>query len=539
MQRCAEGNGKHALWPLSRESVVPAAVFSFLFAAASSATLWIAEPAFPLRQVALAFFGIFAFCLLVSICLCELVARLPLPDINPQAPGSKSGARTFFISFVILELVAIISLLSSYPAVCTTDSNDVLDMAQGNYEWKIHHRYDTLAAHHPLIYTLAVRAVLWATTPLNSLDASIFVFMVLQATYVSVALALSLALMKRAGLPRAFILFALVFYALSPVLTTHQAVMWKDVPFSATIILLAAVLLEAPPGLFSRKRLIVVGVLVLVLSLLRSNGLFVGIIVFACMGIVRVARWKQVAVLCLSLVLAMGVYTGPVYAAMGVAPAHFSEAVSMPIQQLAATIKAKGEITASDKELLGQVLPLKDWADSYVPNSPNSIKFHEGFDDRYLEANKAQFILAWLRTAPANPKVYLKAWLQETEGYWHPGYKLRRNLSNGPYDKPAADLLGWGFRPNEFVNTIGQSFPLLHDMGSYIWAIAFCLMLCIRVSGKRGAARSVLVFAPAIAVFVTLLLAAPISNDYRYVLSLYLMLPLLPAVYCLAARREA
>ena len=55
---------------------------------------------------------------------------------------------------------------------------------------------------------------------------------------------------------------------------------------------------------------------------------------------------------------------------------------------------------------------------------------------------------------------------------------------------------------------------------------------------KRSILAVITPYVPLLGLFVTMLIAAPIVSDYRYIFALYLVIPFLPQLFLLSTRDE-
>lgn len=446
----------------------------------------------------------------------------------------------FAVSFAIFMTVFALSLATSYPGQCSPDSVDIINQALGTSHYSNWHRYEGLSAHHPPFYTFLVWIAFTCTAWAGDTYLSIATAITLQAVYVAAAAAVAIALFNEAGAPRWSSILAIAFLAFTPVLPAHVVTLWKDAPFSATVLLLSAYLVYLQQaGEITPKRAIGLVAIIVPICLLRSNGLIVCMVVLLAMLLAfhkgrRIVASSAVLVLAMSLVI-----TGPAYSALYISKAHFSEAMAMPIQQLAAVIHEGEPIQGS--ETLDRILPLEQWGESYDPTTSNPIKFNPAFDDAYLEGHKAEFLQTWLANAPTHLDIYARAWADETRGYWEPGYQSVIAYAHTIGEKETVDLLHAGTNPAALANSPrlrGIVWPL-SGMGTYIWLLLAGMVASAILGGRKGLAQCALAVSPMLALYGTLLLAAPIVDDYRYVLPLYLVLPFLPYLVFRAARQRA
>ena len=455
--------------------------------------------------------------------------------------GFAKSRNVFFASFAIFMAVFIVSLLTTFPGQCSPDSEDIINQALGVSHYSDTHRYEGLSAHHPPFYTFLVWIALAVSSWMGDIHYSIAVAIVFQGIYVAAAISAAVGLLNECGAPKWATILAIAFLAFTPVLATHVVTLWKDAPFSASTLLLCAYiayLLHMQEVTWQRA--VWLTAIMLPICLLRSNGLIVCIITSAVLA-VAFARGRVAVILSAAFVVAVSlVVSGPIYGALSISKAHFSEAMALPIQQIAAAAHedARG---LHDAETLDRILPIERWGKSYDPTTANPIKFDPAFDDAYLESHKAAFLMAWIRNAPDHVWAYAGAWAEETRGYWQPGYQSVIGYGRTIGNAETMNYLHLGTNPTALSNSprLRGLLPPLFSMGTYIWLLLGAMTACAVIGGRKGLALCAVPLAPVLAIFATLLLAAPIVDDFRYILPLFLALALIPAFIVQAVRTRA
>ena len=461
-------------------------------------------------------------------------------DANNAPTPALRTRKTFVICFAIIELVFLIGLLSAYPGLCSTDSNTLIYQVTGQDYYGVGMEYSGLSNAHPIFYTFLLWIVFSITAFMGSTYASLFTFMLLQTCYVAACLAYALTWLVKTGASKTYVKIALAFVVISPVIAAHVIILWKDIPFAATVLLLVLHLVnyskQEKPTL---KQTLKLGILLLLVSLFRNNGYYVALIVGVYLLVFNACVRKHAAIVTATLIVCISLLHGPIFSAFSISQGHFAESVGIPLQQLGATLVAGGEIDESSQETLNNIFPLETWKECYNPETTNSVKHHEQFNNEYLDSHKAEFLSAWARTLPAHISTYVRAWVLETYGYWQPGYVAYIGTDNVTFnEEPAHDLLGLHYSPQLIANTLRHQFPFLLGMGSLIWFSLATLMFSIVNSKKQHVRTKASIIAapymPLIGLLATMLLAAPIVGDYRYIFSMYLVLPFLPQLYVLA-----
>ena len=514
-------------------SLVAGISFSLLFALACVVPPAVRENA-PLQASAIQFALLAAGACAVIAVLCLLLQKARVSEPRGFArPGV-----LFAVLFALMLAVYALSILTCYPGLCSPDSTDIINQALGSSHYSDWHRYEGLSAHHPLAYTFFVWVAFQLTAFAGDMYISICTAICLQAVFIAAMVSAAIVLFHRAGTPRWATVLAAAIVILVPVLPAHVVTLWKDGPFaSAMLLLVASAYYLMQKGEPDAPGAVALGFAMLAVCLLRSNGIIVCAI-SAVVFLLAFKRGRAVVVVSFAGALAVTLLVaGPVCSMLSVSKAHFSEAVAMPIQQVALSLK-EGEVSAQDRAFLSGILPARQWVALYDPGTPNPIKFSPDFNDAYLESHKLEFVGTWLHNMPANFPLYCRAWMDETYGYWMPGYESIIGYGKTIGEADAVDVLHIGTTPAALANSprIRGLAPMLFGMGWYIWLIGLCLIVCGAVGGREGLRQAIVPLAPVLALFATLLLAAPIVDDFRYMLPLYLTLAFLPCFLVGACR---
>ena len=435
----------------------------------------------------------------------------------------------FAICFAMVEFQFCFSLASAYPGYCTNDSNDIIDQALGISVYDDAHRYSGLANHHPVMYTLLFRLVYRVIAVFGGeLTLVVAVFLLLQCTVVACCCAWTLGVMRRLGVRGPYLVLAILFFAANPILALHGITMWKDVPFGALFMVFSVLLLQvAREKDLSMARLAQLSVVGLLLCFLRGNGIYIVLLCVIALAMSFKRQRRKVVAAGAALVLVCSFIQGPIFALFDIQKGHFAESISIPLQQVAAVVSAGGHITGEQRDFLAHLLPLDEMAQNYDGTCVNPVKFSPRFNDAFLESHKFEFFATWLGMMPGNVETYFKAWIQETYGYLQPAFQSWLGAETTLYEGNTMDLVGAGWDPLMAGRMLQDVFPNIFGYGSMTWCVLTAALFA--TWGKAGSRiRPLLFFVPSFGLIATLLIAAPTVHDFRYLLGLFYVLPILP-----------
>ena len=299
----------------------------------------------------------------------------------------------------------------------------------------------------------------------------------------------------------------------------------------AAVVLLALQLWDFAARGISRRGTLAAFALMLFLCFWRNNGLYVVaptllVLLVACRG----KAGRLLAAGAVTLVLTAAIQ-GPVYDALNIGKDSLTESISVPLQQLAATINEDRPLTEEQQQVLFTILPEDVWRSDYEPCLSDPLKSHAELDSAYLETHFGDFLRVWAQLLPANLDVYVEAYLLQTLGFWKPGSWLGYYYD---YFVGIQDLYGYGITGVDWFQTwFGHGLSGMLEQttrfvssGTMVWVMlgAFFFCLCKPKGRRKG---DLLLLTPLLFSWLSLMVAVPIAQSYRYILMLSLALPVL------------
>ena len=129
------------------------------------------------------------------------------------------------------------------------------------------------------------------------------------------------------------------------------------------------------------------------------------------------------------------------------------------------------------------------------------------------------------------PGDYLKAWIEETKGYWNGGYFFwiyTLQMGSNPYGIQTAvepNLIGRLFAA--FFRYLEKPAILqpLTSIGLHVWALVSCML--VNILKKK---EEFLLCIPVLVLIVGLWLGTPVYAEFRYAYPLIVSMPLILAV---------
>ena len=275
----------------------------------------------------------------------------------PSSLGHRaSAARWSFAGTLVLWFPMLLWFLGNRPGFFTFDSFDVWRQSSTGH-WE-----DT----HPIAYVIAMKI---SEIVLGS--ASLLAFS--QTLYVAAGLALLCRALVRAGCHRWTTYVACSVVASLPQVGGFAITLWKDIPYSAALLCVAARVIDLfafrlrrPRAVMPRALLRSLFLHLLAAILFRQNGVFFAIFLGSFVFVVKSGRRRGVAIMTGALVMIFLTIKLAIYPTIGVEHTPAEINIAGFVHDIDAALVKRPEIfTEADKALLEQAMPLSQWQRSY------------------------------------------------------------------------------------------------------------------------------------------------------------------------------
>lgn len=456
----------------------------------------------------------------LNILLCAL-NRLPLPTAFSER---SHPTRVFLFAFgTVVGIDLLYLLFVMYPGVLTTDSISTMNQITSGV-------YDNTM---PFWHTMTVKLFYTIGDAIfGECNAAVAFFHCVQIMFIAACFAYELTTLYQAGVHKLYIWTLYVIFAFVPYNIVYSVTMWKDVLFGAAMLLLVTAFYRILRNIGkSQMRNYVFFILGGVgLSLWRTNGWYAFLITALVMlFLLRKSNKKLLAVMW-GIMLVCWVLINPVLSALHVAETDVVEAFGVPFQQVARVVADGQEMSEEDEALLSEAFYLDRVKDLYTPETVDPIKF-EAFrrdNEEYMKEHLAEYLKLYIRLGLQYPDEYLKAWVEETKGYWNGGYLF------WIYTK-GVDTNELGIRQTGGENLISSLFAAffrylekpaifqpLYSIGLHVWIVIACCLVNM-LKGRKEFLLSV----PVIVIIVGLWLGTPVYAEFRYAYPVFLTMPVI------------
>lgn len=410
--------------------------------------------------------------------------------------------------------------------------------------------------HHPYFHTMILKVFFMAGYHLfGTYTGGMAFYTFWQMMIMSISYAFILYQFYKKGTRMLWLIAAFIFYALLPVNAMMTIYMGKDEFFSALFLLFTWMIIETMGHGEAQEEdkvcredsplwylgYFVIGFLICVL---RSNGVFVflGTVLvlfltdffkkrFAKDNPRRVMTVKRYVCIAFAL-LCFFIYNGPILSAMQVEQPDTIEGMTMPVQHILCAYLKGGTLTGEEIEMIDRVVPIDHVEEYYNPYLFDIVKafIREEGNQQMIAENKGKYFGLWLRVGLRNPLQYMVAEVRQTMGYW--AYRVKDyQYLYGEYfmvDNP------FGVTTERKIFTYDNSLAMdkylrsFQDFANEVWSMGLNTWLMVFALAYAVYNRkNVLPYVPCIMLLLTLLLAAPVYNEFRYAYGLFISLPLL------------
>jgi len=415
--------------------------------------------------------------------------------------------------------------------------------------------------HHPYFHTLIMKCFFMAGYRLSgTYTGGVAFYTFSQVLIMAMVFGFFLYWLYKRGTRILWLILAFAFYAVLPVNGLLTICMGKDEFFTAALLFFAWMtvefdldaLTEAGRGKRAEyahesrgrkklnRRTILRGMAYfatgLLVCLLRSNGIF---IFFGTVFILIVSKKVKSGIFpartCVcgaAVLLCYMIWQGPVLHALDVEPPDTIEGLTMPVQHILCAYLKGGELTEEEIGMIDQVAPADQVGDYYNPWLFDIVKnfIREEGNQQVIEDNKWAYFKLWLGVGLRNPFQYMVAEVRQTAGYWAYDVKDYERVYGEYYmvDNPLGITAQRKLFTYENELAMHDFLMGFQDLYNKVWSLGLNTWLMVfGIAYLVYHRRSVMIYVPFLMLLITLLLATPVYNEFRYAYGLFAAFPIL------------
>lgn len=450
-----------------------------------------------------------------------LYGKLVTYDI-PESTIKKMHPECLFgISMLIITVIDCVYLFAcAYPGNLSHDSiMQIMQILNNSY-----------SNHHPFYHTMLIKiCISIGLNVFGNINAAVAVYSVFQILFMAACFSFAIITLYQLNISLKWIAICFIWYAIMPYHIIYSITMWKDVMFGGGVLLFTVSLFRIWFEIGKNKKfnhvMFVVGCLCF--CLLRSNGLISLAIATICMLLIFRGTYKKIYRILLITLGVSCLLTGPVLNYLGVKPTETVEALSIPLQQIARVVVDNEEITDEQKERIDNILDISQISEKYLPYISDPIKIL--FDSEYFSEHKREFFELWIELGIEHPETYVKAWIDQTKGYWNGGYSywiyshwLQENDFGIERTVVSGNMRNAMVAYSEYLQE-DSIFGVFSGIGFHVWIV---LLLSV-LNFFRGDKKKFFLTLPVLCMIGTLLISTPVYSEFRYAYSVFTCVPFL------------
>lgn len=472
-----------------------------------------------LFEAMLVFGGGFSIGYQILICMFR---RLPITLMTPNGSHPVKLFCAAFFSIIVIDFVYLFFV--RYPGILTTDSFSTISQIVGTSGFD-----NTMPFWHTVTVMPFYRFGVFLFGDANGGAA---LFHCAQIVFMAACFSYALVTMYQKGIPSPVLVLTYALYALMPYNIVYSITLWKDIPFAGAVLLFVTALYRLLSQIGGNKKanhvLLVCGALDI--CLWRTNGLPAFAVTVIVLFLFLRKQYKRILSLLFAVLAFTWVLLNPVLDLLGVSPTNLVEGFAVPMQQVARLVANNRPLTTEQETLLSDIFWIDKMAELYDPQTVDPIKFETFRYDQVdvIKKNPSKYIKLYFSLGMRYPGDYIKAWIEETKGYWNGGYFFwTYTLKMGENDYGIAHTGGESFVAElyaalfRYVEKLTILQPLM-SIGLHVWALTAC---CVINALKRR--REGLLCIPLLVLILGLILGTPVYSEFRYAYPVMITFPLI------------
>lgn len=330
---------------------------------------------------------------------------------------------------------------------------------------------NTYSDWHPLFHTL-----LFFKLP-TIINNSLSTCAVFQLIFVGLVTLYFAYFCRKYFLNHKWTLFILILFLANPIIMKMSTTLWKDIPFSFSMMLLTMNLIEIfidKNWLNSNKNklLFIIGSFGIIFF--RHNGIL-SFLIMMCLLIIFNNK-KKFLIILLIIMMSLKFVSTPIYKSLNIGPnGGIAECLGVPLNQMSYIFNMQGKVTDDELNLMNNIESLQYWEKYFDKKSFNYIKWNGNYDFDYVKNNYKKILSTWLNMIKDNPKLAIDSYINVTSPIWELTIPLSFNSANIT-DGSFANYIFNDYY-NILENSILRIFVIDIGDGLFLTLLAFALIV--------------------------------------------------------------
>lgn len=497
------------------------------------------------------------FIIFYSLCISIINFR-----INIVKKKSQSRVGAFFdkhciaISIISMFLAWIPLMIIYYPCVASGDTVDSLaqffnveDLCWSAKAINLINDNVIINKHHSVLFTMILGNVVKFGHYILSYSFGIFLFIILQVAILIAIFTFLIYYLKKIKTPTWMRVFALLFFCLSPIVSSYAIAAIKDTLGAILILFYNICLFQIIRNYdgFVKKKIFIIAFMICILLILmiKSNSMYVIITSYATL---LFAFWKSrkklkklVMILLLPLTLFLG-YDKILLPSLDVTGTNIKESYSVQFMQIARLAhKNKKAISDSDKEIIDKVLDYEAISRDYTPDLSDPVK--NTYRKDVTEEELDDFWKVYFKYFKKYPKVYIASFINGIYAYFFPEVGETKGIiktDNRIGESSKFKIVNLDkFEDARYINKALQDIFIKLPFFSFFNHVAFhdwFLILSVIYIIKKKCYKYIVPISSLIAIFLSCLIS-PVNGSFRYILPIVFSVPLILAIDYFAMKK--
>ena len=497
------------------------------------------------------------FIIFYSLCISIINFR-----INIVKKKSQSRVGAFFdkhciaISIISMFLAWIPLMIIYYPCVASGDTVDSLaqffnveDLCWSAKAINLINDNVIINKHHSVLFTMILGNVVKFGHYILSYSFGIFLFIILQVAILIAIFTFLIYYLKKIKTPTWMRVFALLFFCLSPIVSSYAIAAIKDTLGAILILFYNICLFQIIRNYdgFVKKKIFIIAFMICILLILmiKSNSMYVIITSYATL---LFAFWKSrkklkklVMILLLPLTLFLG-YDKILLPSLDVTGTNIKESYSVQFMQIARLAhKNKNAISDSDKEIIDKVLDYEAISRDYTPDLSDPVK--NTYRKDVTEEELDDFWKVYFKYFKKYPKVYIASFINGIYAYFFPEVGETKGIikiDNRIGESSKFEIVNLDkFEDARYINKALQDIFIKLPFFSFFNHVAFhdwFLILSVIYIIKKKCYKYIVPISSLIAIFLSCLIS-PVNGSFRYILPIVFSVPLILAIDYFAMKK--
>ncbi len=490
------------------------------------------------------------FIIFYSLCISIINFR-----INIVKKKSQSRVGAFFdkhciaISIISMFLAWIPLMIIYYPCVASGDTVDSLaqffnveDLCWSAKAINLINDNVIINKHHSVLFTMILGNVVKFGHYILSYSFGIFLFIILQVAILIAIFTFLIYYLKKIKTPTWMRVFALLFFCLSPIVSSYAIAAIKDTLGAILILFYNICLFQIIRNYdgFVKKKIFVIAFMICILLILmiKSNSMYVIITSYATL---LFAFWKSrkklkklVMILLLPLTLFLG-YDKILLPSLDITGTNIKESYSVQFMQIARLAhRNKNAISDSDKEIIDKVLDYEAISRDYTPDLSDPVK--NTYRKDVTEEELDDFWKVYFKYFKKYPKVYIASFINGIYAYFFPEVGETKGIikiDNRIGESSKFEIVNLDkFEDARYIHKALQDIFIKLPFFSFFNHVAFhdwFLILSVIYIIKKKCYKYIVPISSLIAIFLSCLIS-PVNGSFRYILPIVFSVPLILAI---------